>query len=204
MRMRLGICAVVMAFSMPVAAADQAVEVVRIEGYLSSITTITADFNQTNPDGTVSTGKFYLKRPGKMRWEYAPPTPILLVSDGKTVTYYDAELEQVSYVSADDTLAGFLAQPSVKLDSPGTRMTRFDSAANALRVTLIQKKKPNEGSLTLEFSDKPLTLRQMTIVDATGQVTQVQLQNAKFGGEIDAKKFQFTDPRGLAPQRHRK
>ncbi|PZP84599.1 MAG: outer membrane lipoprotein carrier protein LolA, partial [Azospirillum brasilense] len=92
-------------------------EIKRVEGYLTGLSTIVADFSQVAANGELSEGKFYLKRPGKMRWEYAPPTPILLVSNGKVITYYDAELDQVNYVPVDDTLAGFLAQDTIVLNS---------------------------------------------------------------------------------------
>ncbi|MDE3060750.1 MAG: outer membrane lipoprotein carrier protein LolA, partial [Pseudomonadota bacterium] len=68
----------------------------RIEDYLSNLTTIVSDFTQVAPDGTLSTGKFYLKRPGKMRWQYNPPTPILMVSSGSELVYYDIELDQIT------------------------------------------------------------------------------------------------------------
>jgi chaperone LolA len=177
--------------------ADTAADQARVEEYLSGLTTIVADFSQTNTDGSLASGKFYLKRPGKMRWDYAPPTPIQLVSDGKTVTYYDSELKQVSYISVDDTLAGFLAQSTITLESKTTHLTSFESTPGAIRATLIQKAHPDEGSLTLEFSDKPLQLRQMTVADATGHITHVSLQNAQFGVPIDDALFVFKNPGGV-------
>ena len=181
---------------------DKAATSARVESYLTSLTTVTADFNQVNPDGSLAAGKFYLKRPGKMRWAYAPPTPILLLSDGKRVIYYDSELDQVTYIGMDDTLAGFLAQKVITLDSATTRLTKLETLPGLIRATMVQKTKPDEGSLTLEFSDNPLALRQMSIVDATGQTTHVQLQNATFGAPVDDKLFLFQGPRQeRAPKR---
>ena len=191
--------------AMPVkpVAEDKAAAIARVEAYLTGLTTIAADFDQVNPDGTLAKGKFYLKRPGKMRWQYAPPTPLLLVSDGKRLVYYDAELQQVTYIGIDDTLAGFLAQKLIKLDSPTTRLTKFEAANGVVRATMVQKSKPDEGSLTLEFSDQPLQLRQMEILDATGNTTHVQLQNAQMGGPLEDKLFIFEDPRPIG-SRYRK
>ena len=70
----------------------------RLENYLSGITTITSDFSQAAPDGSISAGRFYLQRPNKMRWEYKPPVPILMVANGLELVYYDKELEQVTYI----------------------------------------------------------------------------------------------------------
>ena len=182
-------------------AATSEADISRVEQYLSALTTILADFTQVSNDGSVSKGKFYLKRPGKMRWQYAPPTPILIVSDGKAITYYDAELDQVSYIGVDDTLAGFLAQKIIKLESPTTHLTKFDAGNGVIRVMLIQKKKPDEGSLTLEFTDNPLQIKQMSISDATGHTSHVSLENAKFGEPLADTLFTFEDPRGLTRRR---
>lgn len=183
------------------ATAGQKEDIARVEAYLSGIHSISADFDQVSTDGGLSRGKFYLKRPGKMRWQYSPPTPILIVSDGKTVTYYDAELDQISYIGADETLAGFLAQKDIRFNSPTTRLTAFDAHDGVIRVTLVQKEKPDDGSLTLEFSDKPLEIKQMIIEDATGHAVHVRLQHAKFGTPLADKLFTFEDPRGLSRRR---
>lgn len=182
---------------------EQSADIARVEAYLSTISSIVANFSQTSADGSAGTGKFYLKRPGKMRWQYNPPTPILLVSDGKTVTYYDAGLDQISYIGVDDTLAGFLAKREIKLESESTKLTKFEVGGDVVRATIIQRKKPTEGSLTLEFSEKPLELKKMIAVDATGNETRVSLENAQFGPVLDDKLFIFTDPRSVNHKRNR-
>lgn len=178
-----------------------AASIARVEAYLTAIPSIVADFNQVSADGSTGSGKFYLKRPGKMRWQYNPPTPILLVSNGASVTYYDASLDQVSYVGMDDTMAGFLARREIKLDSESTKLTQFEAADGVIRATMVQRKKPDEGSLTLEFNENPLQLRQMAVVDATGNSTRIQLQNATFGPVLDDRLFVFEDPRGVTPRK---
>jgi len=185
----------------PAMAADNTAEIARVEQYLSQLTTVVADFSQVDANGGLSEGKFYLKRPGKMRWQYAPPTPILLVSDGKVIVYYDAELDQVNYVPMDDTLAGFLAKPVITLNSDTTKLTKFSAKDGIIRATVIQKAKPDEGSLTLEFTDAPLQLKQMRIADASGQQTSIQLQNAAFGTVLPNSLFKFEDPRGATKRR---
>lgn len=171
--------------------------VARLEAYLSGITTIRAKFNQIAPNGDVSSGVFTLKRPGKMRWQYNPPIPILLVSDGGTITYYDSDLGQVNYIDMDDTLASFLARKDILLNSPAIELKEFSAAANAIRVTVVERAKPTEGSLMLEFSDNPLALRFMNVTDASGNTTRVQLQNAEFGVPLADSQFVFKDPRGV-------
>jgi outer membrane lipoprotein-sorting protein len=166
----------------------------RIEHYLSTMTTIVSNFTQVAPDGSLTSGKFFLKRPGKMRWQYNPPTPILMVSNGSSLTYYDYELEQVSHVSLDSTLIGFLAQEQIRFDK-NIGITEFTQTPGAVRVTLAQRDKPSEGEIMLEFSDKPLTLRSMVIRDATNQITSVSLTDAQYGVKLDSDLFVFHDPR---------
>ena len=62
--------------------------IVRVQDYLSGLTTITSEFIQVAPDGKLSSGKFFLERPGRMRWQYNPPTPILMVANGSDMGFY--------------------------------------------------------------------------------------------------------------------
>lgn len=172
----------------------QAKEIQRIEEYLTNITTLTADFTQVAPDGSVSTGKFYLKRPGRMRWQYDPPTPLLIISDGSVLTYFDYELEQVSKLPMDSSMIGFLARENVEFKDSVT-VEHFEAKDGAVRVSVAQVEKPDEGKLMFEFADKPLELRNLVITDANGNVTNVALSNLKFGTQLDKKLFIFRDPR---------
>lgn len=166
----------------------------QIEVYLSNIGSITSDFSQVAPDGSITNGKFFMKRPGRMRWQYNPPTPILMISDGSVLTYYDYELEQVSNLPLDSSLIGFLAQEKIEFSGTVT-VEKFEAEKGTTRVTLVQTGKPTDGKLMLEFSDEPLQLRNMVVTDASGQMTTVLLQNAKFGEQLSKDLFIFRDPR---------
>jgi outer membrane lipoprotein-sorting protein len=172
-------------------AADKAA-VERVENYLSGVKTIVADFTQIAPDGALASGKFYLSRPGKMRWQYEPPTPILMVADGKFLVFYDYELDQTSYIPLQETLAGFLARENVKFGGD-VIVTNLETGAGSLRLTVVQKARPDDGTLTLEFADNPLQLRNMKIVDTAGQETTVSLANARYGQKLDNALFVFED-----------
>lgn len=166
----------------------------RVEAYLSRINTIVSEFTQVAPDGSLATGKFYLQRPGKMRWQYNPPTPVLIVTSKNQLVYYDYELEQVSYIPLAGSLISFLAQDKIVFNGD-IAITQFESQAKMIRIEVTQREKPTDGKLMLEFSDVPLQLRSMVITDATGQVTTVALNGAKFGADIDPALFVFKDPR---------
>jgi len=167
--------------------------IAKIENYLSGVNTISSEFIQAAPSGDISTGKFYLKRPGKLRMEYAPPVPVLMITSGSNIVYYDKELDQVSRISLEDTLVGFLARSQVKFDD-GVIITGLENQNNIIRVTLIQSKTPKDGSLTLEFADNPMILHNMIVSDKSGQITTVSLNNARFNGEINEELFVFKDP----------
>ena len=180
-------------FLPPAAVAKNQQTITRIQDYLTHLTTIISDFTQTAPDGSLTSGKFFLERPGKMRWQYNPPTPILMVSNGSEMVYYDYELEQASHLPLDQTLIGFLAEPVITFDGK-IGITEFSSDAGAIRITLVQRDKSDEGSLMLEFSDHPLLLRNMVVRDAGKQVTTVSLNNARFGIKMDPELFIFREP----------
>ena len=100
-----------------------------------------ADFTQVSPDGSLAEGKFYFERPGKMRWEYAPPTPILMVSSGSQLIYFDKELAQTTYIPMDSTPAGFLMSDPIRFDE-SVVVEEASDVDGVLRVTLHQAKKP--------------------------------------------------------------
>jgi outer membrane lipoprotein-sorting protein len=166
----------------------------RVEKYLSGLTTVVSDFNQVAPDGSLANGKFFMQRPGKMRWQYNPPTPVLMVSDGDNLVYYDYELEQVNNIPLDSTLIGFLAQDPIRFDNK-VGIFSLETIPGVIRIGVAPRDKPSEGQLVLELSDKPLQLRNFIVTDASGQVTTVALNNAKFGMPLDKKLFDFRDPR---------
>ncbi len=171
----------------------------RVEDYLSNLTTITSEFTQVAPDGSLATGKFYMERPGKMRWQYNPPVPVLMVASGSELIYYDSGLEQITHIPLGSTLIGFLAQDKIHFNDK-VGIISFLEKNNTIRIGLSQRNKTGDGQLVLEFSDKPLVIRNMIVTDASGQVTTVALNNANFGAKIDQKLFEFKDTR----KKHRK
>lgn len=176
----------------------------RVETFLNNISTLTADFIQISPDGSSAEGKMFLKRPGNMRWQYAPPTPILMIANNNVLTYYDFELDQTSQLSLDDSLAGFLARPNIKLDDEALRIINFREGNGSIRFTILQTNKQDEGSLTLEFSDSPLKIENMIVADATGQVTTIKLQKTQYEVPLSQSLFTYQDPRKPRERGHRR
>jgi outer membrane lipoprotein-sorting protein len=168
-------------------------DIARIEAYLNGLTTVRSEFVQTNPDGGTVTGEFYYQRPDKMRLDYDPPSPILIISDGWWLIYYDRKLEQVSHLSIGSTPLGFLLSDDIRLSGEVT-VTDVARADGELKVTLIQTEEPNQGSVQLAFAEEPLELRRWTVVDAQGQATDVVLGALETGMPFDRELFRFRNP----------
>lgn len=173
--------------------ADKAA-VARIAAYLNDVRSLKARFIQVGPNGELAQGDLYLRRPGRLRFEYDPPSPLLLVADGFWLILQDKELEQVSRWPVNDTPLGVLVADDIELDGQRTRVTEVGRRAGVLTVTLIDRERPDEGSVTLVFSDSPLRLRQWRIVDAQGGVTNLSLQRIQLNPKLDPELFVFTDP----------
>jgi len=165
----------------------------RIERYLNSITTLHARFLQVSPTGDLARGTILMSRPGKLRIDYDPPVPVLIVTEGKWLMLYDKELESSSYTSLKDSLAGFLVRPKIRF-SGDVKVRTLHKANKVIRVTIAQRESPENGVLTLVFSEKPLILRQWAIIDGRGGATRVTLENPVFNQIIEAKAFEFTPP----------
>lgn len=173
--------------------ADDKADIARIERYLNGISTMRAKFLQVAADDELSQGRVFLSRPGKLRVEYDPPTPVLIIGDGSWLIYHDTELEQTTYRSLKSSLAGFLLQKTIRLGGAVT-VTALERGPGVIRIRLVKTEESEEGSLALTFSDDPLILRQWTVTDAEGQATQIALVNAQFGLSLDRELFEFTDP----------
>ncbi|MBV8089445.1 MAG: outer membrane lipoprotein carrier protein LolA [Alphaproteobacteria bacterium] len=166
----------------------------RIAAYLNGIHTMAARFRQTSSDGSSATGSLWMARPGRMRFEYDPPSPILLIADQFYVYYVDKQLAQMSKVGLKSTPAWFLLRDPITFDD--LVVTRFERGANSLRVAVIAPADPDKGSLTMVFNNEPLALRQWTIVDQQRRSTTVSIYDAQFGIALDPGLFVYRDPYG--------
>jgi outer membrane lipoprotein-sorting protein len=160
------------------------VDIARVEGYLNAMSSVKASFQQFTQSEGLAFGRIYLRRPGRLRVEYDPPSEILLVADGIALSYYDAELNHLEQVPLKLSPMWFLLRENVKLGGDVT-VTAFKRAANAILIGIVQSDEPDAGSVLLEFGDKPLELRQWTITDSAGTEVRVGLYNAEFGAPLD-------------------
>jgi outer membrane lipoprotein-sorting protein len=172
----------------------------RIENYLNSIHTLKSNFIQTASTGERATGVLFLNRPGRIRVQYDPPSPILLVANGAFIIYVDKNLEQISHIPIAETPLRVLIDKDVNLLS-WYSIKNIKRGPGTLRVTLAKKNELGPTSVRLLFSDKPLQLRQWIIRDQQGIDVRISLLDMQRGikfnldiFEVDSNQFSsFSD-----------
>lgn len=163
--------------------ADQKAEVKRVETYFNGLTTMRSTFLQASSTGLVARGVVWLQRPGRMRFEYAPPSPVLITADGLWLTYQDNELEQTTQIPLNASPLAVLVSDEVDLMDE-LIVEAVDKGANVLRLQLRQRNDPDQGNVILTFQDKPLSLKQWIITDAQGVEVKVALLDPVFGLDL--------------------
>jgi len=181
------------------APADKAL-VDRAVAYLEGLSEAKGRFVQTDHRGRSTTGALYMKRPGKARFAYDPPSGLLVVSDGGVVSVQDKRLKTFDqYPLGATPLSLFLAR-TIRLDK-GVAITRVARLANGFSITARDGKKETAGQITLSFTDNPLALAGWTVTDAQGRPTRVQLQGLERAAGLDRSLFVLKDPRPKNPGR---
>jgi outer membrane lipoprotein-sorting protein len=183
--------------ALPPADADT---VERIQRYLSSITTLRARFEQLNPDGGTSSGMLHIQRPGKMRFDYDPPSQILLIATDWRLIFWDGSIEQQNVIPISQTPLGFLLGRSAELDA-AYEVIGVSRRYGEIDVTLVLADNPDAGSATVTFADEPLELRRWSVLDAQGLVTRVLLEDVHIDQPVDPKLFVWRDPQVFGPPR---
>lgn len=180
--------------------------------YLNNIRTLTADFVQITPD-SVSRGRVSMSRPGKIRFEYTDETPILLVSDGQTVSLIDYDLGQVTKWPVKETPLALLLKDEISPDQvENTLDGNADTVQGVIHLREKDKEKPDVGELTLFFTgfpggkgDQALVINGWEVVDPQGKLTTINLTNQKYDQPLDDSLWTFDDPRNERFQRrHRR
>ncbi len=175
--------------------AAQASVVADVERYLNAIDTLEARFSQIAPNGELATGKVYIQRPGKLRFDYDPPSQIRLVAPGDwRLVFYDASIQQVNVIPISQTPLGILLDSEIALDGD-VEVTGVERAGGEVALTLVRKDAADQGSVTLVFGEQPLALRRWSVVDPQGLVTHVLLEDVRTGGPLDPELFRWRDPK---------
>lgn len=160
-----------------------------ISGYLNGLKTAEAEFTQINSDGSIATGKLFIHRPGRVRFEYAPPDKSLVLASAGTVAIFDTKSNQPpeQYPLAKTPLNLILAQ---NVDLAKAKMVighREDGTST--RVKAQDPQHPEYGSIEMVFTGKPVELRQWVITDDAGGQTTVILGDMAKGKSYPANLF---------------
>lgn len=177
----------------PLSDADK-VLLAEIEAYVNAITTVKARFTQVSPQGRITRGTLYISRPGRLRVDFDPPVKMLIVATPVWLIVYDGELKEPSYLPLKATPAGILVQKKVSFTDADLRVTAVRDEGPWINVTVVQRKQPNEGSMTLTFRRQPLQLNGWTVRDARGLATQVAFEKVETGMPLAKSLFQFVNP----------
>ncbi len=168
--------------------ADRAL-VGQVEKYLNGLTTLQARFLQSSSNGSYAEGDIYVERPSRMRFEYDPPVPLLIIADGYTLALYDKELKQVTQVPIWETPLWFLFKDKIEI-ADTLVLTNLTYGAGSVNMTIQEEQaEGNLSSVTLTFSEAPVELRKWEVVDAQGLVVQTGLLNPRYGGAMNPDLF---------------
>jgi outer membrane lipoprotein-sorting protein len=181
------------------AVGNRAAVLARIEAYLNGLTTMRARFLQISANGAAAQGTAMIWRPGRMRFEYDPPEPLLMVASDGQFLHYDKELRQPSIVPVSSTPLGFLLRPQIRFGGD-LEVTGLERVGGLIQVGMRRKDAPSEGNLVLVFADDPMELRQWVVTDAQGHQTRVTLTEIQTGMRFDRAMFTFNDPRFFEEQ----
>jgi outer membrane lipoprotein-sorting protein len=168
-------------------------DLARISNYLNGVKTLEGNFVQIGHDGELSEGLFYLRRPGRIRFEYKPPNPALVIADGVWVGVYDTRLNTLDRIPLKSTPLHILLRKKVDLRKEGA-IRSIERSPGLMRVTAIDPDEPDQGSITMVFAENPLELRQWIVVDPQGLTTTVALSETRSNVELDPNLFFIEDP----------
>jgi len=181
------------AFAADFGAEDQAA-LARISDYLNGVGSAEGGFLQIGPDGSTDEGRFYLRKPGRVRFEYAEPNPNLIVADGATIAIENSELETTDRYPLTDSPLRLLLSDDVDLAND-PRIVSVTREPGALSVTARQEDGLAPGQITIQFADSgaALELRQWEVLDAQGLRTIVTVTDMREGVTLSPALFIIED-----------
>jgi outer membrane lipoprotein-sorting protein len=153
-----------------------------------------ARFVQSNPGGTVVQGTLSVSRPGRMRFEYDPPSQLKIVADGSQVTMWDIANRDFGQWPIGWTAASFLVREPMVLQGGDLTVEKVERTDGMLQLTMSQTRKPNEGKVIVRLGENPMVLRGWSIIDNRGQRVDVALNGLQTGLPLAASLFKFDGP----------
>ena len=156
----------------------------------ATIKTMNGEFVQFGPDGSRTEGKFYIARPGKVRFQYDKPSTISVIADGKSVLVHDQKLQTYDIWPLSKTPLKYLLDDSIDL-ATFDRVKGVTLEPDLVQVLIVDESKFGGGKLTLLFDRRTNELRQWTVTDDQGLDTSVALYNVESGNQLAGKLFKI-------------
>ena len=193
MRTLLAVLTALVPLLLGMGSARAQVGVPEVEKYFNNIRTLQARFVQNNPSGSIVQGTLYIRRPGRMRFEYDAPSQLKIVADGTQVTMWDPQTKDFGQWPIGWTAASFLTKEPFQLSGDLTvdSMARNDGE---IELTVVQTRKPQEGKVVVRLAENPLQLRGWSIIDSRGNKVAVALSDLKVGGQVADSLFRYDGP----------
>jgi len=173
---------------------DDVQAVKRATGYFNKLRDIKGEFVQVGPGTHLAEGQFYLSKPGRLRFEYSPPNPLLVVADGTWVIINNRRLKTAEHYPISATPLRLLLAEQVDLLKEA-EIKHVYQDPSLLTITLEDKDQLVPGQLTLVFDNKKLELQQWIIIDPQGNQITISLKNLASIGAPDPKLFKVKIPR---------
>jgi outer membrane lipoprotein-sorting protein len=174
----------------PLTAADRSKLLKEAGKALAAVKTARGKFEQYSPDGSYSTGQFALSRPGKVRFDYDDPVPLVLVSDGTTVALQDSDLETTDRVPLASTPLSLLLSSTLDFEKEA-EVVDVRRMGDRTNITVRDKTGEMDGTLTVVLADNALT--GWRTVDANGGRTSVLLSGVETGAKLNPRLFILKD-----------
>ncbi len=179
--------------------ANQKAQAARVSATLSSLQSLIGNFVQVGPDGTKTTGDFYIQKPGKMRFEYDAPNPIAIVADGQTLVVRDRKLATQDIYPLSQTPLRFLLSDRIDL-LKDTNVVAVTADDLYISVTIEEKQALiGTSRLMLMVGVKDGQLKQWTVTDPQGFDTTVAVYNLDSSKKIDPSLFKIDFTNYLVP-----
>jgi outer membrane lipoprotein-sorting protein len=179
----LSAAVLVLLAALPASAQQGAIGVPQIEQYFNGIRSLKARFVQSNPNGSVVQGTLYVRRPGRMRFEYDAPSQLKIVADGYQVTMWDNATRDFGQWPIGWTAASFLVKDPLVL-SGDLQVEKLERVNGMLEATMAQARKPQDGKVIVRLAENPLLLRGWTIIDNRGNRVTVSLSEMQTGLQL--------------------
>ncbi len=177
----------------PLIGEQQDAAVQKINAYFNNITSLQGNFEQVDSNNKRTTGRFYVLRPGKLRFDYAPPSTLRIVSDGHFLAIEDSSLKTIEKYPLESTPFRLLLGSGVDL-LRDARIVGAEGDDGSLAVTLEDKGGKAAGQIKLYFETQPdMKLKQWVIIDAQGLATSVTVNDIAPGRKVAADFFTATE-----------